>query len=425
MKKEEQLWIRVWGDWEGLSKPMFIGSLFSSVVRGREVFSFEYDSNWISSGLAQSFDPSLKLFKGRQYAPEEQSNFGVFLDSAPDRWGRLLMKRREAQAARDEKRKERTLLESDYLLGVYDGHRMGALRFCTTPDGPFLDHNKEVASPPWTSLRELEHASLELEKENAEKNPQYRKWLRMLIAPGGSLGGARPKASVLGEQGDLWIAKFPSTKDEFDVGAWEEVVHRLAARCGITTSEAMTRKFNSKYHTFLTKRFDRTRSQKRIHFASAMTLLQRGDGDDASSGTSYLEIAGLLGQQGADPNADLEQLWRRIVFFICVSNSDDHLRNHGFLPEPKGWRLAPAYDMNPVPDAEGLRLNISETDNAQSLELAKDVATYFRVKAPRAAEMIKEVVAGVKQWRKVAKSLGISSSQTNQMDRAFGVANSG
>lgn len=396
MKKDDSIRIEIWADWEGLSQPTLVGFLFSSLIRGKQVFSFEYDPAWVSSGFSQSFDPALKLFQGRQYAPEGQSNFGVFLDSAPDRWGRLLMKRREALMAREEKRKERTLLESDYLLGVYDAHRMGALRFRMASGGPFLDDNKEFASPPWTSLGELERASLELEKKNAEKNPQYRKWLRLLVAPGGSLGGARPKASVLANKGELWIAKFPSAKDDFDIGAWEEVVHRLATRCGITTSEAMTRTFHSKHHTFLTKRFDRTRSGKRIHFASAMTLLQRSDGDDALSGVSYLELAGLINQQGAEPNSDLEQLWRRIVFFLCVSNSDDHLRNHGFLLGSKGWRLAPAYDMNPEPEAEGLRLNISETDNSQSLELAREVAPYFRVKTSRTKQILNEVKTTVK-----------------------------
>ena len=332
------------------------------------------------------------------------------------------MRRREAQMAREEKRKERPLLESDYLLGVYDGHRMGALRFRTTPDGPFLDDNKDLASPPWTSLRELEQASLELEKDHAEKNRNYGKWLRMLIAPGASLGGARPKASVIDEKGGLWIAKFPSAHDEFDSGAWEEVVHQLATQSGVTTSKSISRTFNSRHHTFLIKRFDRTDKGKRIHFASAMTLLQHSDGDDASTGASYLELAEFLIRQGAEPGRDLEQLWRRIVFFICISNSDDHLRNHGFLLHPTGWRLAPAYDMNPIATADGLKLNISETDNTQSLELAREVAIYFRVKPRRTTEIIKEITTQVNTWRKIAKSIRISAGETDRMAPAFRIA---
>lgn len=422
MKKMEQRRIEVWAHWAPLPQPTFIGVLFAAPLRGKEIFSFEYSSDWLKSSHAQSFDPSLGLYKGVQYAPQGKENFGVFLDSAPDRWGRLLMRRREAQIAREEKRKERSLLESDYLLGVYDGYRMGALRFRITPDGPFLNDNKNLASPPRTSLRELERVSLELEKDGAEKNRNYGQWLRMLMAPGASLGGARPKASVVDEKGNLWIAKFPSTHDEFDMGAWELIVHRLATQSHVITSEALSRTFNSRHHTFLIKRFDRTDQHERIHFASAMTLLQRSEGDDASTGASYLELAEFLIQQGAEPDQDLEQLWRRIIFFICVSNSDDHLRNHGFLLHPTGWRLAPAYDMNPVATANGLRLNISETDNAQNLELASSVASYFRVKPAKATKIIKEIVTRVRDWNKIAKSLRISKRERDLMAPAFRIA---
>ena len=277
------------------------------------------------------------------------------------------MRRREAQVARTEGREERRLLESDYLLGVHDGHRMGALRFRV--DGVFLDDNDELAAPPWTSLRELEHASLQLEREDVDEDPEYGRWLRMLIAPGGSLGGARPKASVLDEIGRLWIAKFPSRKDEDDVGAWEGVTHALAERAGVTTPSATVRQFASEHRCFLSRRFDRTSSGARLHFASAMTLLERNDGDGADEGATYLELADLLIRRGARTGADLEQLWRRIVFYVCVSNTDDHLRNHGFMLDKDGWVLSPAYDVNPNPHRWGLTLNISESDNAQDLDL--------------------------------------------------------
>ncbi len=413
--------IEVWMDDVSLSQPSFVGFLFAAPLRGKEIFSFEYSPEWLKSGRAQTFDPALRLYAGLQYPSTGRENFGVFLDSAPDRWGRLLMRRREAQAARHEKRKEHTLLESDFLLGVYDGHRMGALRFRTEPKGPFLDEQAAQASPPWTSLSELEHASLELEKKDANQDGDYAKWLKLLIVPGSSLGGARPKASVVDKKGDLWIAKFPSTQDETDVGAWEEVIHKLAVRSQVDVSESLSRRFNSRHRTFLTKRFDRELRQKRIHFASAMTLLQRSEGDDASSGASYLELAQFLMRQGAEPDRDLEQLWRRIVFFICVSNTDDHLRNHGFLLESKGWRLSPAYDMNPVATADGLRLNISETDNAQSLELAREVAVYFRVKSKKAERIIEEVIASVKDWRKITKTYRFSAGEVERMAGAFRV----
>lgn len=420
--RESRRCIQVWAHWAPLSRPVFVGTLFAAPSRGQEIFSFEYSADWLESRHAQCLDPSLALYKGVQYAPQGKDNFGTFLDSSPDRWGRLLMRRREAQAAREEKQKERPLRESDYLLGVYDDYRPGALRFRIAPEGPFLDDNRRFASPPWTSLRELEHASLELEKKDAEKKRNYSQWLQMLMAPGASLGGARPKASVIDEKGGLWIAKFPSSHDEFDIGAWEEVVCKLAAQSQVVIPRSLCRAFTRRHHTFLVKRFDRTDRRERIHFASAMTLLQRSEGDDASTGASYLELAEFLMRQGAEPDRDLEQLWRRIVFFICVSNSDDHLRNHGFLLQPGGWRLAPAYDMNPVATADGLRLNISETDNAQDLGLVREVAPYFRIKSSRALEIIREVTASVKGWRKLAKSLGISMSEIERMTSAFRVA---
>lgn len=423
MNKAAQREIKVYADWVGLKKPTLVGTLFATLSRGKEIFSFEYDHDWLSSNQAHALDPSLQLFSGQQYAPNEKENFGIFLDSSPDRWGRFLMKRREAQAARDEGRAEHRLLESDYLLGVYDEHRMGGLRFKADSNGPFLDDNKNFATPPWTSLRELENASLELEKDHAEDNPKYKKWLSMLIAPGGSLGGARPKASVLDKNNHPWIAKFPSRNDDNDIGVWEMVVYKLAEKAKILTTPARIEKFNSHYHTFLSKRFDRTDMGERIHFASALTLLQRSDGDDASNGASYLELAEFIIKQGAQPQQDLEQLWRRIIFYVCVSNTDDHLRNHGFIfSPPHGWILSPAFDVNPDANGDGLKLNISNTDNSQDLNLIKDVANFFRIKKDNANHIIDEVVSVAKKWRDVATSLGISTNAQNRMASAFRIA---
>lgn len=419
MSKIQQRQIEVYAHWEELSKPTPVGTLNAIPSRGKEIFSFEYNDDWLKSKQAQALDPSLQLLGGIHYAPHGQENFGVFLDSSPDRWGRFLMNRRETQLAREENRKARKLLESDYLLGVYDEHRMGALRFRTHPEGPFLDNNRKYASPPWTSLRELEHASLELEKHDAEKNPSYSKWLTMLIAPGGSLGGARPKASVTDENNHLWIAKFPSNNDEHDVGAWEMVTYKLAKKAKIIIAEAKIDKFNSRYHTFLSKRFDRNHKGERIHFASAMTLLQRSDGDDASTGASYLELAEFIIRYGSQPDQDLEQLWRRIVFYMGVSNTDDHLRNHGFILQPNGWILSPAFDINPNPNGDGLKLNISESDNSQDIRLAKEVAEYFRISSTQADEIIKEIFGEIANWRKIASALSISLGEQNQMQHAF------
>lgn len=414
----ERRTVEVCADWEGLGGPARMGVLHATPARGKEIFSFEYDQAWLDAGHARALDPALRVGPGPQFVAAGRENFGLFLDSSPDRWGRVLMQRREAQLAREEGRKERRLLELDYLLGVYDGHRMGALRF-REGGGPFLDDHTELASPPWTSLRELEQASLHLERDGAERNPSYGKWLRMLMAPGRSLGGARPKASVLDEHGGLWIAKFPSDRDTDDIGAWESAVGALARRAGVQMAEARCQRFASRHHTFLTKRFDRTKDGHRVHFASAMTLLERSDGEE---GASYLDLAAILARQGAHPARDLEQLWRRIVFYVCVSNVDDHLRNHGFLLEPHGWSLAPAYDVNPVATGGGLTLHISETDNAQELSLAREVASYFRLDPRRADAIIGEVVGVVRDWRKEAKAAGISRADQDRMADAFRVA---
>ncbi|HEX6892701.1 MAG TPA: HipA domain-containing protein, partial [Chryseolinea sp.] len=248
------------------------------------------------------------------------------------------------------------------------------------------------------------------------------KWINLLLTPGSSLGGTRPKASVLDDQGELWIAKFPSLQDDRDIGGWEKVAYELARNAGINVPESVTGRFYSKRHTFLTKRFDRTPRGERIHFASAITLLGHTDGTNYSSGASYLDLAEFIMQNGASPDADLEELWRRIVFYISISNTDDHLRNHGFLLTERGWILSPAYDINPVPTSTGLSLNISTTDNALSIDLALEVAEYFRVSDEKATEIIITVLSEVSKWETVAERVGISKSERNVMSKAFKIS---
>lgn len=404
---------------------MRLGLLHATSSRAKEVFSFEYDREWLHSGGAQVLDPRLGLFEGPQFPDGEHPNFGLFLDSSPDRWGRLLMERREILEAKQAGRDRQRLMESDYLLGVYDGHRMGGLRFKLDPSGSFLDDNKGLASPPWTSIRELEYASLQIGRRDSEADSDYAVWLRMLIAPGASLGGARPKAGVLDPSGHPWIAKFPKSSDREDIGAWEWVAHQLALDSGINVAEAKLRRFNSEHHTFLTKRFDRTDGDERLHFASALTLLNRADGDSSSDGASYLEMAEILVRDGAATARDLEQLWRRIVFNICISNCDDHLRNHGFLLEREGWALSPAFDMNPNPFGNGLTLNISDEDNSQELDLAREVATFFRVSDKKAIQIMSEVTGAVRKWRATATEAGIPRSEIDAMERAFRATSEG
>lgn len=407
--------ILVYADWVELKEPTLMGTLTASHTKGREVFSFTYDNDWIEKGTAQNLDPDLQLFSGPQYLSGEKKNFGVFLDSSPDRWGRVLMDRREAILAKKENRKIRNLFEEDYLLGVYDAYRMGALRFKQEMNGPFLHDNLGLASPPWTSLRELEFASLQLEN-NELKEEEVVKWINLLLAPGASLGGARPKASVIGPDEKLWIAKFPSVKDKIDIGAWEMVAAEMARGVRIRTPKSMIKKFNNDHHTFLSGRFDRHLDGSRIHFASAMTLLGYTDGVE---GVSYLDLAEFIMRNGGNVTDDLRELWKRIVFNIAIKNTDDHLRNHGFLLSSSGWLLSPAYDVNPVYFGKGLTLNISETDNALDFDLAFSVAHFFRVNHEMANKIVKEVTQVVSKWNVMAKKYGIPSHEQDIMSAAF------
>ncbi|RJP62924.1 MAG: type II toxin-antitoxin system HipA family toxin [Ignavibacteriales bacterium] len=417
MKKDRKE-ILVYADWQSIKGARLMGVLYSEVIRGKEIFSFQYSDEWLNADFAQVLDPDLRLYQGKQYLNEGKDNFGIFLDSSPDRWGRLLMRRREAVLARIEKRIQNILYESDYLLGVFDEHRSGAIRFKTNADGAFLNDNKDLATPPFTTIKKLEQASLRIEQDELINDPEYIKWLNLLIAPGSSLGGARPKASVIDEKGNLWIAKFPSINDEKNIGAWEMVVHELALKAGIDVADAMIKKYSSRYHTFLTKRFDRIKS-KRIHFASAMTLLGYSDGSDFSQGVSYLELAEFIAANGAKVNEDLEELWKRIVFNICVSNTDDHLRNHGFILTDKGWILSPAYDVNPNERGTGLNLNISENDNSLELDLAMEVIEYFRLSEKRALKIISRIRKAVEDWREVARKYKIPKTEQDVMQSAF------
>ncbi|HTQ99551.1 MAG TPA: HipA domain-containing protein [Candidatus Acidoferrum sp.] len=418
--------IAVYADWEGLPQPTQLGWLHAQRTARTETLQFEFVPTALADPLLNKvpLDPRLGWFSGLQHPPQGHSVFGLFADASPDRWGRVLMQRRleRQQRAGTEPRNTR-LYESDYLLGVHDLYRVGALRFRRDDAGNFLDDRHDMAAPPFVQLRKLEAASRALENDEDNRAKQGDEWLRMLIAPGGSLGGARPKASVVDKAGKLWIAKFPSVKDEHDVGAWESIVQTMAAKCGLRTAPVLAKRFVGKQHTFLIRRFDRSEQGKRLHFASAMTLTGRKDGDDAGSGASYLELAQVLIRHGAQTASDLPELWLRIVFNMLVSNDDDHLRNHGFILVPgKGWRLSEVYDLNPVPDAAGLRLNVSEADNALDLELARSVAPLFRVKTKRANELIQHCRAMVAQWRTLATSLGVTKREQEWMAPAFRLA---
>lgn len=419
----DEAWVFV--DWfEENTVPILVGKLTHASVRGKTIFSFEYNGDWLAHPQAFALDPGLHLFNGPQYLEDEKPNFGIFLDSSPDRWGRLLMRRRELIRARRENRPPRQISELDFLLGVCDMQRTGAIRFKRTLEGDFVTAPNPLSTPPWTALRHLERASLAFEREMMRNDPDEEKWLMQLIAPGSSLGGARPKASVVDNNGALWIAKFPSHSDEHDTGAWEYIVSCMAQDCGIAVPQTKCLVLTGKKHAFISKRFDRMGAKQRLHYASVMTLLGKGDGASFEDGASYLQIAEFIQRYGAAPKEDLKQLWTRIVFNICVSNTDDHLRNHGFLLDlPNGWRLSPAFDVNPNPHGVGLTLGIDAYDNRLDLELPRTVAHWFKLTLSDADDILKRVVTVVASWRKYAEKVGLVKMELESMAPAFAAAN--
>jgi serine/threonine-protein kinase HipA len=375
---------------------------------------FHYDRHWRGHPGAIAIDPALTLDDAPFFPDPTIGNFGVFLDSSPDRWGQTLMQRREALAARDQDRRPRTLHAWDYLLGVQDATRQGALRFRDPTSGQFLA-DEALAAPPVTSLRELESVARELTGRRIDDLDRLRRWLAVLVAPGASLGGARPKANFTDRDGSLWIGKFPARDDDRDTSAWEYLVHRLGVRAGIGLPPARLVKL-SDFHTFCVRRFDRVGGQRRF-YASAMTMLGRA----ASEGTSYIELARFLQLRG-DPAfiaADLVQLFQRVVFNVLVGNRDDHLRNHGFLLAANGWRLAPAFDVNPnVHKAEHV-LNLDETSEHPSVDAVLATHQYYGLDRSRADRIAGEISAVVAGWRDEARRLGIAAAEIDLMAAAF------
>ncbi len=396
-----------------LKTPERIGNCYIERARGNEVISFSFDVSWLAVHPDFLLDPDLMVTSGRQYPPDGKLCFGFLSDTAPDRWGRKLMARREVIDAKEEKRPRRTLMESDYILGVNDAGRIGAIRYYDPEKQIYLSDRSTLATPPIEKLRELENASLNLE----DHDDNEAKWVRNLVEPGSSLGGARPKANVVDEKGNLWIAKFPSKNDQTDIGAWEMTAHELAVKCGLHVPDARLMKLSSYGSTFLSRRFDR-RGEERVHFASAMTML--GQTDDSDDDVSYVDIAAVIEEICAHPEEDLHELWSRMVFSLLISNTDDHLRNHGFLLSDVGWELSPAYDVNPSVDKEELSLGILN-GHAKDPSEAMEAAEFFRLTKEEAKDRLKKMENIIeKNWRTVASDFGISRSEQDQMAAAFG-----
>lgn len=402
--------VEVWLDGEVLERTR-VGTL----SHDRGTLRFAYDPAWLKNPQAFALDPDLSLGEGSYFPNAEAGNFRVFDDSAPDRWGQTLMKRREALDAKDEGRKPRTLYAWDFLLGVEDISRQGALRYRRPGEENFLAH-ETLTVPPAASLRELEIVAREITAKRIDDLKALRQWLKVLVAPGASLGGARPKASFTEANGSLWIAKFPSRDDTRDVGAWEGLAQQLAARAGIDVPASDLRRFSGEYHTFCVKRFDRTGVRRRF-YASAMALLRK----DQSEGTSYLELAEFLHARGAKDyiEADLEQLYRRVAFNVAIGNRDDHLRNHGFLLTPTGWRLAPAFDLNPNTDRADHVLNIDESDNRPSLATVIETSEWYVGSKDRGRAIITEILHATRRWRQAAQALKIARADVELTATAF------
>jgi len=412
----------VWLDAPELMPPTQVGRLFQNLVKTEVAATFAYEPAWLQHAGKFMLDPRLELFAGEQTPEVTFPAFGIFMDSAPDRWGRVLMERRELLLAEQQDRPARTLQETDFLLGVSDEVRMGALRFRESdlPEGvplPLFAAQDAMAAPPVTSLGEMAEIARRIEEPGIERLQEYERWLAMLIAPGTSLGGARPKANFRQADGLLWIAKFPARDDRYDVGAWELVTRELAHRCDVVVPEARLVQFNAEYRTYCSRRFDRVATdtgEGRRMYASAMTLLERHDGD---TGASYLDLVQAVEDHGARGAVadDLQQLFRRAVFNVLVGNRDDHLRNHGFVREPTGWRLSPAFDMNPNPAKTGHALTLDGVSAEPDVQRVLATAEYYRLSKAEAGAIVERVRAVLGQWRALAQQHGLSALEIRRM----------
>jgi len=407
--KGEQIW--VWLDDPAFGPLQQIGTM----SRGdRGSVRFAYEPAWLKSAHAFPLDPELDLSAG-EFFPGG-SNFGVFMDSCPDRWGQILMKRREAVGAKEEGRTPRSLGPWEFLLGVQDCTRMGALRFSRLGERGVFLADEPLSVPPVTRIAQLQAVAFELTKKKPTDPEKIKEWLQVLVAPGSSLGGARPKANLIDGDGSLWIAKFPSADDDYDVAIWEKLAQDLAQRCGITVPPSRLMQIGNGHHTFLVKRFDREEHHRRF-FASAMTMLGHVDTENAS----YLELAEFIATYGEPDHidGDLEELFTRVAFNVATANRDDHLRNHGFLRSPAGWRPAPAFDMNPSFKNDEHVLSLDLYHRAPDLDVVLSTAEYYRLKNDRARKIIGSICKVVGEWKTRARGLGLTRQECSEAEHLF------
>ncbi len=410
MAKIQNERISVWLDDPSFGPLQRIGNL----ARGdRGSVRFSYEPAWLKMAHAFPLDPELDLTAGEFYP--DNANFGVFMDSCPDRWGQVLMKRREVVEAMEQKRPPKNLGAWEFLLGVQDCTRMGALRF-SRPDAELFLADEARSAPPVARIAELQAVAYDLTRKNQDDYDKIRAWLKVLVAPGSSLGGARPKANLVDEGGSLWIAKFPSADDDYDVALWEMLLHELASDCGIAVPEARVMQIGGGNHTFMVKRFDRVGAARRF-FASAMTMTGNQDSENAS----YLELAEFIATWGEPDhiNHDLEELFTRVVFNIATANRDDHLRNHGFIRTPSGWRLAPAFDMNPSFKKDEHALAIDLYNRQPDISVVLATAEYYRLDLNRAKEIISHTGKVVAGWKARARRLSLPAQAIFEAEHLF------
>lgn len=400
----------VYADFDWLDSPELVGELSYESLRGSDSYGFKYDNDWLNRHGSLTLSDDLNNYPGQQYTQPGKDIFGCFSDALPDRWGRTLLKRREQIEAQAEGRPVRRLSSFDYLVGIDDASRMGGFRFRKSLDGEYMNAQGGLKIPPLTQLRDLIVASKEIERSEEKNALPEQRWIARLVNPGSSLGGARPKASVVDDDQSLHIAKFPSRKDDYDVAAWEHVAHLLAKKAGINVAQTKLIPTDDNHRTLLSRRFDRTEDGRRVHFASALSLLGLADGDNATNGHGYLDIVDFIIQSCADVETNLEELYRRVAFNIVIGNTDDHFRNHGFLLTRKGWTLSPAYDINPTTDFYQSLL-INNDTNESSLKILLDSAEDYILTKTKASEIINGVLASMSDLQRYTTRFGISKRE--------------
>lgn len=388
-----------------------VGILGCDNIRGNQIYSFEFNKDWLRNHRNIILSKDLNNYSGIQYMNDADGYiFSCFGDALPDRWGRKL-----ADLKSDMGNKNRTFLPQkltdwDYLQAINDSTRMGGFRFINPETGNYINEDKGLSIPPLVKLNELQEAAAHIERDLDKKLPPEEKWINRLFNPGSSMGGARPKACVLSQDNNIYVAKFPSVKDEYDVGKWEYLANQLAKECGINTADAKLLKPKEGYSIFLSKRFDRNSYGQRIHMASSLTMLGLKDGAGAETGNGYLDIVDFIVSGAIQSEKQLEELFRRVAFNICIGNTDDHFRNHAFVLTKDGWILSPAYDMNPTRSVYQ-SLNINGSSNKSDINLLYKSHEEYLIGAEKAREIINDVVHTVKYWESMASSLKINSAE--------------